>query len=375
MRQSNSTQFFGINSFKLWLLASLSSFFVITSGAAALSGSGREIQGFAEIDGAKIFYKHRLADEGKPTFVLANGLTFTTEDWTAFLQHLQVVMPGYGVVRYDMRGQGRTLETSPIHLQNKDTIPAQQQAHDLFHLVEHLNLKNYYLLGLSYGGAIVTIFDQIYPGKAKEIVAVAPYVAPLEQQDSQIRELIRMVRANPFNPFNRLSEEDLYNFFLEAIVVSTYPAAEPGLFRGAMFPSTLLMRLNGVFRMVKGIREINLINFAKDLKKSRLHLIVPEADEYVPTRQYFDFWSQLSPEVRGLRFDLHGTRHKVSTEIPGVLASILRLLIEKRSYLETVGSPGCEEHLVGAAKPVFKVFPDGRYMVEHSSGNKIPLHP
>jgi pimeloyl-ACP methyl ester carboxylesterase len=118
-----------------------------------------EQQAFAEVNGTRLYYE--IAGSGHP-LVLIHGFTLDTRMWDdqfeAFAQH-------YRVVRYDMRGYG------------KSAVPTDEsysQTDDLKALLEHLGIDLAHVLGQSRGGAVAIDFAPAYPEATSALVLVDP---------------------------------------------------------------------------------------------------------------------------------------------------------------------------------------------------------
>jgi pimeloyl-ACP methyl ester carboxylesterase len=117
-----------------------------------------EQSGFVDVNGTRLYYE--IAGRGPP-LILIHGFTLDTRMWDdqfeAFSHH-------YRVLRYDIRGFG------------KSALPVQSEpyAHheDLKALLDHLEISQAFILGLSMGGGIAIDFTLEYPKVTKTLVAV-----------------------------------------------------------------------------------------------------------------------------------------------------------------------------------------------------------
>lgn len=114
--------------------------------------------GYAAIEGASIYYE--LVGTG-PTLVLLHGFSFDTTVWD---DQIDSFSERYRVLRYDLRGFGRS----------ESTAVSYTHAGDLKALLDHLRIDEAYLLGLSLGGGAAINFALSFPGIAKALVLVAP---------------------------------------------------------------------------------------------------------------------------------------------------------------------------------------------------------
>lgn len=113
------------------------------------------------INAAELYYQidGQPQDPDQPVLVLANGIFQRVEAWEPLMPHL----PGFRVLRYDMRGQGRSsippgAYTPELH------------ADDLEALLEALNIERYHLLGLSNGGIVVQVHAALQPAGLHKLI-------------------------------------------------------------------------------------------------------------------------------------------------------------------------------------------------------------
>lgn len=113
--------------------------------------------GFAEITGARIYYE--VAGDGPPLIFVHAGIAdhrMWDDQFDVFSQH-------YRVVRYDMRGFGRST--------SGDTPFAYRT--DLLALLDHLHIDQAALVGVSMGGNVVLETALIAPERIRALVVVA----------------------------------------------------------------------------------------------------------------------------------------------------------------------------------------------------------
>ena len=105
-------------------------------------------------DNAKIAV-YDLNPDGYKTIVLVHGWPLSHKMFEYQIPAL--LKENYRIVSIDIRGFGNSDETSNGY--NYD-----QFATDLYYVIYYLNLSNFYLLGFSMGGAIVTRYMALYNG-------------------------------------------------------------------------------------------------------------------------------------------------------------------------------------------------------------------
>ncbi len=112
--------------------------------------------GFVDVNGTRLYYE--IAGAGRPV-ALIHGFTLDTRMWDdqflPFARHFQVI-------RYDMRGFGRSALPGP---------EPYSHAEDLKGLLDALDVEKASLVGLSKGGAVALDFALTYP---ERVAALAP---------------------------------------------------------------------------------------------------------------------------------------------------------------------------------------------------------
>lgn len=132
--------------------------------------------GYAELNGTKLYYE--IAGQGHP-LVLSHGWLGDHSVWDgqfeAFAQH-------FTVVRYDIRGFGSSGK------REKDMVPFSME-HDLYSLLQFLNIKKTFLLGVSMGSALAIDFTLQYPTMVDALVTVSSGLTGFEETpDERLKE-------------------------------------------------------------------------------------------------------------------------------------------------------------------------------------------
>ncbi|MGE0764009.1 MAG: alpha/beta fold hydrolase [Bdellovibrionales bacterium] len=296
--------------------------------------------------GREIFARVYRGNKNLPAVVLLNGLTQDTEHWNKALPEL--LKSGATVILYDMFHQGRTLGhflesrnilskigTRPIlppllaekngvgHLE--PLLPAatiEQQAADLKSLVRRLELNKVMVVGLSYGGALALQYAVLDPDRVFKVVAMAPYVEPLAEQDQLIKGMVRTYKQT--FPFARHNDVDLYDFFLRGLILSTYHLSEPTILKWG------LMQPYANSELARGIRHMPSLELAEQLRPSVLHLGIAGADGYIPRSTLFGFWQKVPREVRASLTVFEGVEHKINESVGPFMGAWLATLVQGR---------------------------------------------
>jgi 3-oxoadipate enol-lactonase len=138
-----------------------------------MSNSFQVERGFAEINGARIYYE--VAGSGHPIVLVHEGIAdqrMWDDQFATFAQR-------YRVIRFDLRGFGQsTVPPGPFAFHD-----------DLYHLLRHLDVTRASLIGVSMGGATVINFALAYPLMVESMVVVGSAVGGLEWPDPTPEEM------------------------------------------------------------------------------------------------------------------------------------------------------------------------------------------
>ena len=123
--------------------------------------------GFAEINGAKIYYE--VAGDGLPLVMIHAGIA----DSRMWDDQFAAFAPDYRVVRYDQRGFGKS-----------EPAPGKFSRHENLHgLLKHLNIERAILMGCSMGGSAAIDFALEYPQMTAGLILVGAGLSGFEWAD------------------------------------------------------------------------------------------------------------------------------------------------------------------------------------------------
>ncbi|MBX3016881.1 MAG: alpha/beta fold hydrolase [Bdellovibrionaceae bacterium] len=270
----------------------------------------------------EVYVRWTKAQAGQPTAILLNGLTYSTRQWEDFAEVLAA--QGFGVLRYDMFGMGETLlKHAPI----LSVISHRDQVSDLNLLTRKLGLTGRLnLVGLSYGGGIALAYGAAYPNDVKNIIVMAPFTRPLAEQDEWIKSQIWYTRR--VQPFNPASDDELYDFYLRQVIYTTYPSVEPVVLENPF-------KLEGVFRMVQGIRKWTSDEAVGLLPKASVHLMIAGNDQYIKRKVMEDFWASVPKERRASMIVVNNSEHKMPESVPFFSATWVGEILKKNPVLSS----------------------------------------
>ncbi|MEZ4859833.1 MAG: alpha/beta fold hydrolase [Caldilineaceae bacterium] len=139
--------------------------------------------GYAPVNGTELYYE--TLGEGSP-LILIHGGQLDRRMWD---EQFRVFAQSHRVIRYDVRDHGLS------------KCPAGAYAHheDLQGLLEHLQIGQATLMGLSLGALIAIDFALVHPDKVNALLLVSPglsgYAAPSEQVLANHAQMIKAWEA------------------------------------------------------------------------------------------------------------------------------------------------------------------------------------
>ncbi len=132
--------------------------------------------GFAEINGAQIYYE--VAGTGHPLVFVHAGIA----DSRMWDSQFQVFTERYQVVRFDMRGFGKTAMVAGDF----------SRVQDLHGLLQYLQIDHAYFVGCSMGGRVITDLALEYPKMVDALVLVGAAISGFQYQGTPLPELERI---------------------------------------------------------------------------------------------------------------------------------------------------------------------------------------
>lgn len=281
--------------------------FAVLSLASSISFATvqtKDLNGLVELkNGHKIFVDYTAPKKGQPTLVFVNGLTFSTRDYYIVAHILSD--KGYGVLLYDAYGMGQTLLNNPMP---QGPIKVESQVADLDALLAKMKIPaNYNLVGLSYGGGVLTAYATTYPEKIKTLMMLSPYTEVIDASKTLILNQIAQTRV--MFPFNPATDQELANYFIRQFVYQTYPIFEPSVLENPF-------KLDGIVALVQGITPYRPIDDAVKLPAGTVHMMIGAEDEYVKKPVYDDFWKVVAPTAKCSYTTVQNSKHKITSIFP-----------------------------------------------------------
>jgi pimeloyl-ACP methyl ester carboxylesterase len=146
--------------------------------------------GTAKVNGARIYYE--VAGEGEPLALVHAGIA----DSRMWEGQIAAFAGRYRVIRYDLRGFGRTqMVEGPF-----------SHHEDLRGLLDFFDVERAHLVGCSMGGGAVLDFALVYPERVGNLVLVGSAVGGFRPDFGPPKEWDELVAADEAGDLKRVSE-------------------------------------------------------------------------------------------------------------------------------------------------------------------------
>ncbi len=152
--------------------------------------SGKRQSGFAASDGARLYYE--IAGEGEPLVLVHAGIA----DGRMWDGQFAAFARRYQVIRYDMRGFGRSaMVRGPF-----------SHHEDLRALLDSLGIERAFFVGCSIGGRTIIDFALEYPARVRALVPVGSALSGLDAGGDSPQQWEELVAAEDAGDLERVSE-------------------------------------------------------------------------------------------------------------------------------------------------------------------------
>lgn len=287
----------------------------------ARAQQARNYSGYVKIDGHTLYADYCAPLPGAPTLVLLNGLSDQTESWSRLLSAVKI--PGFGYLRFDFRGQGKSLEYELNEAGVfEDLVRVEEQSRHLELLLEHFGISEpVHMVGMSYGGGVAIRFAADHPERIRKLILVAPYVIRLDQALPLQRlwagqiEMMRGFGLFPGSSFE--SAQRWYYQFLNHYMDHRFKRAVP-----------VETVRKACIQLTFGILNFNAFPLFHSLPAGSVHLISGGRDTLVPRGLYSEVWSKLPREVKESWFYVEDGEHLLFEQYPEFLASWIERILK-----------------------------------------------
>jgi 3-oxoadipate enol-lactonase len=131
----------------------------------------RSEKGFAEFPGSKIYYE---VDGEGPALTFIHACVAHLRMWD---EQVATFKDRYTVVRFDLRGFGKSTTTPDVSYSNRD---------DLRRVLDHVGVEQTHLVGNSCGGGTALDFALEYPDRVRSLTLVAAGLGGFDAPDDPV---------------------------------------------------------------------------------------------------------------------------------------------------------------------------------------------
>ncbi|WP_415063810.1 alpha/beta fold hydrolase [Bdellovibrio sp.] len=266
------------------------------------SPTGRDLV-YAFIDG-----------QGTP-LVFLNGLSDSMESWVETLRHANITRP---CLLVDLPGQGSSLE---LELQKSDEFQYQlsieEQVEALTSLLGHLSIREFGLVGFSYGGGVALGMLQEASSQVKDLILLMPFILrldlsfPLSRLWAAQFELMKSMTPRSLRqPY--LVLEKSYERFVEHYMNFRYLKRIPEERHRQV-----------AVELSRGIMEFNSFSVIPQIPDERLILITSGLDTLVPQSLYQEFWYRIPEHKKQSWVNILNGDHLILEQAPETVAQLL----------------------------------------------------
>lgn len=260
--------------------------------------------GFAEINGAKIYFE--MAGKGQPFVMIHAGVADSRQWNNEFSYYAQ----NYRVIRYDMRGYGKT---EPVEGEYTNL-------RDLEALLDYLGVSEpLILMGCSRGGGLAMDFTLDHPDHVKALIMVASGPGGLEIDVPAPAKYEEAVRAYEAKDLYLVSEIETQIWF-DGEARTPDQVVDPAM-RKLLFEMNLIALQNEVKELGKRLpnREISAANQLDQIAVPVLVIAGEYDTQYMIAAA--DYMAEHLPDVQ--KVVIQNTAHLPNMEHPDQFAHIV----------------------------------------------------
>jgi pimeloyl-ACP methyl ester carboxylesterase len=284
------------------------------------SFQAKSYAGYIKVDGHALYAEYDAPMPGCPTLVLLNGLSDSTSNWDRLIRCFK--KPGYGILRFDFRGQGRSLlQELKEHESFDEAITVEEQSRHLELILDYFGITEpIHIIGMSYGGGIALYFASHFPGKVKKLVLVAPYLIrldqalPLQRMWATQFELMKGLGIVPQAAFE--CAHRWYYQFLNHYMDHRF---------NRLIPEEAVRKAS--IQLTFGIMKFNAFPLLCELPDASVHLISGGRDTLVPRGLFSEMWSKLPERVKESWLYVEDGEHLLFEQYPEYLASWIERIL------------------------------------------------
>ncbi len=282
-------------------------------------------------DGHRVAVNVTAAKGSKPTLLLMNGLVYPMERWDGMTDAL--TQQGFGVIRYEFRGQIRTLKaevkdrgTPAFYTTGLSPESLADEAADVLRALKVSRPVT--VVGLSYGAGIAAAFADRYPDLTDKLIFLAPLVISLHRYDGNGQwiqmnlDALRLWWGPLWGPY-------VYDFYYNMIFRSylsqrIVPERVPEEVKD--IPDHYK---EAVFHQVRAMRDFDLRTYSfQSLAKNAVHMVIASEEELPAMKDQFRAWNSFAQ--KGSVVYASPSWHAIPDSIPDLAGSLVGMMAEGR---------------------------------------------
>lgn len=132
-------------------------------------------KGHAAVNDTQLFYEE--SGDGEP-LILIHGFALDHRQWD---DQMDIFVKDYRVLRYDLRGFGKSKVPSDIPYSHADDLKA---------LLDHLDIQEAHILGHSFGGRVAITFAIFHPEMTISLIGADPALEGFQPNHPSTQELM-----------------------------------------------------------------------------------------------------------------------------------------------------------------------------------------
>ncbi len=250
-------------------------------------------EGYAEVEGGKIWYKVSGSGDAVPLVLLHGG----PGAGSFYLKPFENLSSDRPVIRYDQLGCGKSENISDTTLFTVNRFVSELEA-----LRTHLGIPKWHILGHSWGTMLAAAYYEAHPDAVASLTFASPCLVSqdwisstrelLESFPDSLRQVINDAEAS--GDFSNPAYETAMNIFYEKYVWGTNPPE-------ADFDSTLTTMNNEVYGYMWGPSEFNFtgtlatFDATETLKKISVPTLLTAGENDEIKESYVRNWARMIP--------------------------------------------------------------------------------
>lgn len=245
-------------------------------------------------------------DSQMPWIVILPGLDDSVLYYKNLFDHLKKELPNYNLLALDLKGQGETLKQNKKIRQMKVSID--HQAKLVQKVLRELNIRNFFIIGLSYAGAVSMRLGNLEKN-VLGIGLIAPYVSHFKTYKKGLTGLYyQIIEKHPAKKLIALTGLPFY-----------FSTAK---YENRLNKNTLWdhHKLSALSKLTLGVLDFDTEEEIRKINRMEkgIHFLCGFDDQVIPIAAHKDLYKKISNEVEKTFSLEEGVGHRIFEEHPEV---------------------------------------------------------